>query len=537
MAEEKYEEKVYRTVRSVLGVSDERILTAILLLRDVRRMLGDKANLADGYELLHAMYRQCDRYGRYRLENPVQDREIARELYYMTGDLEQIDWGILLSKDESEHLHISYDAFNLMSDQVEPDTKSVLIAEGQRFVPFLKDMVDRYSYCNYLITVEKDIHAVLLEEIFKDYPQVSVEQTSIYRYEFLQEKFDLILSVPAMGRRNRVDEQARFICRDYETVALENLLLHLSPGGKLLIVMPAKVTFGGGRIADLRNFIQDMYCLETISELPAGIFSGTAVKTHLLSISTGKTDDVTIRRYGFEQSSEGGGRAERKMVLLDDSFVVSSELTEQGDWSVDKLFARQDEDWQQFMERDSRIKLREVAQVFRGKNIARKDNAGNVGVINISNIGDYAIDYDNLDHISETERKLSNYMLEDGDVLLTARGTATRVAVFHQQDYPCIASSNIVVIRPRQDLLDSLYLKMFLDSPLGGKILASAQQGTVVVNLSFKDLQEIEIPLPRIEEQKTLTDEYKRELELYTATVKAAEERWSKTLVKLQSML
>ena len=95
----------------------------------------------------------------------------------------------------------------------------------------------------------------------------------------------------------------------------------------------------------------------------------------------------------------------------------------------------------------------------------------------------------------------------------------------------------MVVIRPRQDLLDSTYLKMFFDSPLGGKILSSAQQGTVVVNLSFRDVQEIEIPLPAIQEQKKLTEEYERELELYLSTVKAAEERWNNTLEKLQARL
>ncbi|MBP3691164.1 MAG: restriction endonuclease subunit S, partial [Schwartzia sp.] len=164
-------------------------------------------------------------------------------------------------------------------------------------------------------------------------------------------------------------------------------------------------------------------------------------------------------------------------------------------------------------------------------------STGNVGVVNISNLGEYTIDYENLEHISEPERKLTSYLLEDGDVLLPARGTATRIAVFRQQDYPCITSSNIIVIRPRQDLLDSVYLKMFFDSPLGAKILASVQQGTAVVNLSFRDLQEVEIPLPPMEEQKQMTDEYQRELDVYLKTIQNAEERWNNTLEKLQAML
>lgn len=527
----RYEEWLYKGCCNVLGSAEERVLTALFLMRETRRVLGERAGSSCNQEVQNIMFRQCDQWG---LDNPFIDINSLNEIYRMTDGIEDVDWEVMLSLDESDHLHIPGEIFKMMEEQIQPETEQVLIAEGQRFAPYIKDMVEKYAYCCYLFTVEREIHVILLKEILRAYPHTVVQKTSIYEYEFLREKFDLIMSVPTMGRRNRVDDLDRFMCRDYEMVALENLLLHLSSAGKLAIVMPAKVTFGGGRIAELRNFIQEMYCLEEISELPDGIFAGTGVKTHLFVISAGKTEDVTIKQYGFDQ---GKNRVSRELVLLKDSFVVSSELSEQGDWNVDKFFARQDEDWQRFMEKDSRIKLKEVAQVFRGKNIARKDENGNVGVVTISNVGEHVIDYNGLDHISEVERKLTNYLLEDGDVLLTARGTATRSAVFRRQDYPCIASANMVVIRPRQDLLDSTYLKMFFDSPLGGKILSSAQQGTVVMNLSFRDVQEVEIPLPAIHEQKKLTEEYERELEVYLSTVKAAEERWNSTLEKLQAQL
>ena len=56
--------------------------------------------------------------------------------------------------------------------------------------------------------------------------------------------------------------------------------------------------------------------------------------------------------------------------------------------------------------------------------------------MNISNIGQYEIDYDGLDKLEEEERKVANYILQDGDVLLPARGTAIRTAVFREQSYP-----------------------------------------------------------------------------------------------------
>ena len=181
--------------------------------------------------------------------------------------------------------------------------------------------------------------------------------------------------------------------------------------------------------------------------------------------------------------------------------------------------------------------LGEVATVFRGKNVPRKDSTGRIGVVNISNLREYSIIYDELDHLEEEDRKLRTYILEDGDILVPARGTAVRTAIFKKQDYPCIASSNLVVIRPRSGLLNSVYLKMFLDSPLGGKLLESAQQGIGVINLSYKDIQSIEIPLPDIEKQEAIAKEYQTELARYLESISKAERRWCSVLSRLQEQL
>ena len=119
-------------------------------------------------------------------------------------------------------------------------------------------------------------------------------------------------------------------------------------------------------------------------------------------------------------------------------------------------------------------------------------------------------------------------------MLLPARGTAIRTAVFHHQSYPCIASSNVIVIRPDARLLDSTYLKIFLDSPIGNKLISGAQQGMTVMNISYKDLNILEIPLPVMEKQKTTAEEYRAELKKYTETISVAEKRWNETLSKLQ---
>ena len=92
----------------------------------------------------------------------------------------------------------------------------------------------------------------------------------------------------------------------------------------------------------------------------------------------------------------------------------------------------------------------------------------------------------------------------------------------------------MIVIRPDARELKSIYLKMFLDSPIGGKVISQAQQGTAVMNISYKDLNYIEIPLPTMEEQEEITIKYEYELRHYQETIKKAEERWKTVLTELE---
>ncbi len=280
-----------------------------------------------------------------------------------------------------------------------------------------------------------------------------------------------------------------------------------------------------------------MYKLEEIAELPAGIFTATAIKTYMFTITTGRTEDVMIKRYdsGRKNTKRDGIN---ELVVTEDTFVMLDELMEMGYWNVDHFFAMVDADWQRYQ--DSSIKKEElgnIAEVFRGKAVNKKDPNGSIGVVNISNLKDFEIDYDGLDHIEEEERKVANYVLKDGDLLLPARGTTIRIAVFKEQNYPCIASSNIIVIRPNDKLLLGIYLKVFLDSPMGNKVLAGKQQGTVVINTSYKDLKTLEVPLLRIDEQKVIADEYKLEYTKYAETVRLAEDRWREVEERLQNSI
>lgn len=486
-------------------------------------------------ELYELMRNVADDFG---IVNPFPDKERFYDIYRTLKNFEDVTWtDIIEYGDRRSKFRIPEALIDEMEKNFIEGFQEVLIPEAEKFSPCLERLVEAHGDSHFTLTTMDNFYYKILNEMFSDNEMVDVKQTSIYEYEFTSEKFDLILAVPIFGVRDKADEQSIFICREYDMIAAENLALHLKSEGILSIVLPAKITFGGGRVKELREFLQSMYCIKEIAELPSGIFENTAVKTYLLTITTGRTDEVTIKRYVTNTKNprkDGIGR----LVVQDDTFVLEDELTDMGDWNVDRIFESQDEDWIRFQE--SNVKKQElgtVASIFRGKAVSHKDPTGNIGVVNISNISEYEIDYSSLDHLEEEERKVTNYLLKDGDLLIPARGTAIRVAIFKEQTYPCIASSNVIVIRAIDESLSTTYLKLFFDSPLGRKMLITRQQGTAVMNISYKELNNIEIPLPSVEEQKQIADTYTREFEVYKKAIQEAESRWSSVLAELQGRI
>ena len=68
-------------------------------------------------------------------------------------------------------------------------------------------------------------------------------------------------------------------------------------------------------------------------------------------------------------------------------------------------------------------------------------------------------------------------------------------------------------------------------------MLKGLQRGTTVVNINYKDLEDLEVPYPPLAEQDALIDEYNEGLKFYTETLAAAETAWKGVQASIQSRL
>lgn len=460
--------------------------------------------------------------------NIIDYVEAEDQIYFY---LNVISKAIEMSSKNSEYVIINNDLTKLMLDAVDDDSKSIFIPEAYMFGTYLYDLVNNKSNKTFYTTVPSDELGELVKLIYKNLENVKFINRNIYKEDFYIGKFDTIICMPAMGVRG-LEGEGTFISKDSALIAAQNLLYHLTPNGRLNIILPAKVTFGGGDSEIFREYIADNYKINFIYSLPNKIFHPyMSINTYMFGFSIGKTEDILIHKYSFENDG---------LKLYDDNqkLLFEDEFEILNDWSVDSVFIQEDADFINYQNSNiKKEKIQSIGSAFRGKSVTSKDENGNVSVINISNIHEYGIDYQELDMITEEERKVSRYILQDGDVLVTSRGTNIKVAVFKEQGKICIPSSNINVIRVEPKIINGVYLKLFLESTVGLKLLQSIQRGATIVNINYQDIEMLEVPVPALEIQNDLVYKYESALQDYLEVTQEAEKEWNKVKNKVQNNL
>lgn len=430
----------------------------------------------------------------------------------------------------SDLVNVPKELTHIMFSNISDDIGSIFVPDCEKFGYSLYNLVIRFPKIKFYTSAQTNANNELMELLYKN-TNIEFISSEIYKEDFVFNKFDQIYCLPIFGAKG-LEGNGQFISKDSALIAAQNLLYHLKPNGKLTIILPAKVTFGGGDSEQFRDYINNHYKINSIFSLPSKLFYPfMSINTYLFEFTIGITDDVLIRDYTFENNKLTLPDQNEKLLFID-------EFEQLNGWFISSAFNDDDEDVILFHESNiKKEKLKYLANVFRGKAVTEKAENGNILVVNISDISENGIAYDELVTINEEERKISRYVLEEGDVLITSRGTNVKVAVFNKQNKICIPSSNINVVRTDSKLLLGSYLKLFLESNVGIKMLKSIQRGSTVVNINYQDIEMLDVPVPSLETQKELVSKYEKGLEKYQEVLKSAQVEWNKIKTEIQNDL
>lgn len=96
------------------------------------------------------------------------------------------------------------------------------------------------------------------------------------------------------------------------------------------------------------------------------------------------------------------------------------------------------------------------------------------------------------------------HLLLPGDVLFAAKGTKNFASVYEKHNPPAVASTSFFVIRLSSSEVLPEYLAWFLNNPNTQIALKAQAMGTSIPSISKSVLEQLEIPIPSIEKQKSV---------------------------------
>lgn len=102
--------------------------------------------------------------------------------------------------------------------------------------------------------------------------------------------------------------------------------------------------------------------------------------------------------------------------------------------------------------------------------------------------------------------KTEAYTVRAGDVIIVSRGRP-KLALVPEDGDGMLISQSYIGMRPK-DQVSGAYLKLYLESPLGGWLLSREQQGSSIQSLNARDLKEIPVILPDMNRQCELAEQY-----------------------------
>ncbi|TPK94791.1 hypothetical protein FJ934_14355 [Mesorhizobium sp. B2-4-12] len=191
----------------------------------------------------------------------------------------------------------------------------------------------------------------------------------------------------------------------------------------------------------------------------------------------------------------------------------------------------------------STTRLGDIAEVFAGVGVSREDSLERPGeklpVIGVRHLQDTGVaptaELELVGFASPT-RALAN-VVKMNDVLLTGRGTVLKVGLVGPETDGAIASGNIIVIRPGAGVVGGALFALLSSDAYRPKIEVLRRGATTLLSLSAKDIKNLEVSLPTLDEQRRIAAFAIEAQVAYRTAIEAAEIRRSLARAVMEARL
>lgn len=269
-----------------------------------------------------------------------------------------------------------------------------------------------------------------------------------------------------------------------------------------------------------RKFFVEQGLIECVIALPARMFSYTAIPTTLIVFSHG---NESVRMIDATKLCQQG----RRQNEFSQQNIMDIVEATHNDSEYSKLITREELRENEYCLNLSRYLTEEikfpngvpfesiVKSISRGApcTAAQLDGMVADGVTNtqylmLANIRDGMID-DKLPYLSSIDPKFEKYCLKNNSLILSKNGYPYKVAVVTvKEGQRILANGNLYIIELDEQKANPYYVKAFFDSEQGIAALKSITVGATIPNIGVDKLKKLLIPVPPMEEQLRIAQEY-----------------------------
>jgi hypothetical protein len=176
-------------------------------------------------------------------------------------------------------------------------------------------------------------------------------------------------------------------------------------------------------------------------------------------------------------------------------------------------------------------RLGDIAEVFAGIGVSREETQRRPGeklpVIGVRDLQDGAVTASAaLDNVGFADSaRAETYSVRPDDVLVTGRGTLLKFGLVGPETEGAIASGNVIVVRAHSGAIGGALFAILSSEVFRPRIEVLRRGATTLLSLSPKDLANLEIELPPLDEQRRIAAFVKDAQTAYRTAIEAAEIR------------
>ena len=325
---------------------------------------------------------------------------------------------------------------------------------------------------------------------------------------------------------DNIDTYDRFIIPTKKVESANILHLIKQCRGTVVVSVPEGFLYSTME-KDLRQYLVDQGMLKAVISLPPGIWTGTAVKTSLLLIEPNGNNeavrfiDVTGEEFIEKTTRRLLSLSNIDIILdylasdkeLDCAASISSSIIQKNDYDLSVgryLLDPKEKKVNKILEAATTVTLDSIVRFERGLSV--KPDEGDytvleVGASELNDIGDISTPTKEA-NISESERvKNQTGFLQPNDIIFILKGSAGKLGIVPEDvtmtGNGCwMVNRSAIVIRTISDKVNPKVLYAYLKSDIGQTLISSLIKGATIPNISLKELKQIPVIVPSLEEQE-----------------------------------